>query len=201
MTTTMITTLTPILGDRFETALLMAHRLHRSQERKGFPVPYISHLMSVAALVLEEGGNEDEAIAALLHDAIEDQGGAGTRELLRVTFGDRVCAIIDGCTESQVQPKPAWRERKERHLAQLVNAPPSVLRVTIADKLHNIRSLLADYDRMGEQIWSRFGGGKVGTIWYYREMLVRLRSAMNRVSADSVSLEEFAGLVDRLEQL
>ncbi len=192
----MTTTLSPILGDRFETALLMAHRLHRSQERKCSTVPYISHLMSVAALVLEEGGNEDEAIAALLHDAIEDQGGAGTRELLRETFGDRVCAIIKGCTESEVQPKPAWRERKERHLAQLVNAPPSVLRVTIADKLHNIRSLLADYERMGDRIWSRFGGGKVGTIWYYRAMVDQLRSAGN-----SVSLEELAILVDRLEQL
>jgi (p)ppGpp synthase/HD superfamily hydrolase len=197
----MTTTLAPILGDRFETALIMAHRLHRSQERKGSPVPYISHLMSVSALVIEEGGSEDEAIAALLHDAIEDQGGSGTRDLLRVTFGDRVCAIIEGCTESEVQPKPAWRERKERHLAQLVNAPPSVVRVTIADKLHNVRSLLADYDRMGEAIWERFGGGKVGTIWYYREMLVRLRSADNTVSLDSASLRELAELVDRLEQL
>ena len=192
----MTTTLAPILGDRFETALIMAHRLHRSQERKGSSVPYISHLMSVSALVLEEGGSEDEAIAALLHDAIEDQGGSGTRDLLKVTFGDRVCAIIEGCTESDVQPKPAWRERKERHLAQLVNAPPSVVRVTVADKLHNVRSLLADYDRMGEDIWERFGGGKVGTIWYYREMLVRLRSTI-----DSVSLRELAELVDRLEQL
>lgn len=197
----MTTTLTPILGDRFETALIMAHRLHRSQERKGFPVPYISHLMSVAALVLEEGGNEDEAIAALLHDAVEDQGGAGTRDLLRVTFGDRVCAIIEGCTESNIQPKPAWRERKERHLAQLVNAEPSVLRVTIADKLHNIRSLLADYDRLGDTIWSRFGGGKVGTIWYYRAMVDQLQSTLYSVSPESVSLRELAGLVDRLEQL
>ncbi len=197
----MTTTLSPILGDRFETALIMAHRLHRSQERKGSPVPYISHLMSVAALVLEEGGTEDEAIAALLHDAIEDQGGAGTRDLLRVTFGDRVCAIIDGCTESQVQPKPAWRERKERHLAQLVNASPSVVRVTIADKLHNIRSLLADHERMGDRIWGRFGGGKVGTVWYYREMVNQLRSSAGSILADSVSLGELAGLVDRLEML
>ena len=197
----MPTTLTPILGDRFETALIMAHRLHRAQERKGFPVPYISHLMSVAALVLEEGGNEDEAIAALLHDAVEDQGGAGTRDLLRFTFGDRVCAIIEGCTESDIQPKPAWRERKERHLAQLINAEPSVLRVTIADKLHNIRSLLADYDRLGDTIWSRFGGGKVGTIWYYRAMVEQLQSSIYSVSANSVSLRELAGLVDRLEQL
>lgn len=192
----MKTTLTPILGDRFETALIMAHRLHRSQERKGSPIPYISHLMSVAALVLEESGTEDEAIAALLHDAIEDQGGDETRTLLRETFGDRVCAIIDGCTECEEQPKPAWRERKERHLVQLVNATPSVLRVTIADKLHNIRSLLADYDRMGEAIWERFGGRKVGTLWYYREMLEQLRTA-----SDSSSLGELARLVDRLEQL
>jgi (p)ppGpp synthase/HD superfamily hydrolase len=157
--------------------------------------------MSVAALVLEEGGSEDEAIAALLHDAIEDQGGAGTRNLLRETFGDRVCEIIEGCSESDVQPKSAWRTRKERHLAQLVNAPPSVVRVTIADKLHNIRSLLADYERMGDRLWGRFSGGKEGTVWYYREMVNQLRSTSHDVLADSVSLGELAGLIDRLEML
>ena len=165
----------PLLGDRFEAALVMAYRLHRSQVRKGSPVPYVAHLLSVAALVLEDGGDEDEAIAALLHDAVEDQGGSVTRELVRVTFGDRVCKIIDGCTESMVQPKPPWKERKLLHLEKVATASVSVRRVTMADKLHNIRSLLADYERFGEGLWARFGGGKVGTIWYYQEMGKRLQ--------------------------
>ncbi len=165
----------PLLGDRFEAALVMTYRLHRSQVRKGSPVPYVAHLLSVAALVLEDGGDEDEAIAALLHDAVEDQGGSVIRELVRVTFGDRVCEIIDGCTESMVQPKPPWKERKLLHLEKVVTASVSVRRVTMADKLHNVRSLLADYERFGEELWARFGGGKVGTIWYYQEMVKRLQ--------------------------
>ena len=165
----------PLLDDRFEAALVMAYRLHRSQVRKGSPVPYVAHLLSVAALVLEDGGDEDEAIAALLHDAVEDQGGSVTRELVRVTFGARVCEIIDGCTESMVQPKPPWKERKLLHLEKVATASVSVRRVTMADKLHNIRSLLADYERFGEGLWARFGGGKAGTIWYYQEMVKRLQ--------------------------
>ena len=163
----------PMLGDRFERALVMMYRLHRLQVRKGSPVPYVAHLMSVAALVLEDGGDEDEAIAALLHDAMEDQG--LTREALRSEFGDRVCAIVEGCTESVVVPKLPWRERKVAHLAKVVGATESVRRVTMADKLHNVRSLLADYERFGPGLWGRFGGGKAGTVWYYREMVNRLR--------------------------
>jgi (p)ppGpp synthase/HD superfamily hydrolase len=161
---------TPILGNRFEQALILAHRLHQAQIRKGMRVPYISHLMSVAALVLEDGGDEDEAIAALLHDAVEDQGGMATRALIRAQFGDRVVAIIDGCTESVQQPKPPWQDRKEHHLAQLVGASPSVCRVTLADKVHNARSLLMDYQTMGEALWGKFGGGREGTLWYYEQM-------------------------------
>lgn len=168
-------TLEPLLSDRFETALVMAYRLHQFQVRKGSPVPYIAHLLSVTALVLEDGGDEDEAIAALLHDAVEDQGGSVTRELVRETFGDRVCEIIDGCTESIVQPKPPWKERKLLHLEKVATASVSVRRVTMADKLHNVRSFLADYERFGERLWVQFGGGKMGTIWYYQEMVKRLQ--------------------------
>jgi (p)ppGpp synthase/HD superfamily hydrolase len=162
---------TGLLGERFEQALVLTHRLHQVQVRKGLKVPYISHLMSVAALVLEDGGDEDEAIAALLHDAVEDQGGAATRELIRAQFGDRVAAIIDGCTELQRQPKPPWQERKTQHLARLVGASPAVCRVTLADKLHNVRSLLADYQTLGEDLWDRFGGGREGTLWYYQQIV------------------------------
>jgi (p)ppGpp synthase/HD superfamily hydrolase len=187
-----------MLGDRFEAALVLTHRLHQAQVRKGLKVPYISHLMSVAALVLEDGGDEDEAIAALLHDAVEDQGGAATREVIRGQFGDRVVAIIDGCTESAQQPKPPWRARKEAHLVKLVGASPAVVRVTLADKLHNARSLLMDYQTMGEDLWGKFGGGREGTLWYYRQMVVVLES---QVSGTLVSGSLMRALRETVQQL
>jgi (p)ppGpp synthase/HD superfamily hydrolase len=187
-------TQTPQLGDRFEQALILAHRLHRSQIRKGHPVPYLAHLLSVTALVLEDGGDEDEAIAALLHDAIEDQGGAATRDLIRAQFGDRVVGIVDGCTESDQQPKPPWYERKQGHLAQLVEASPAVCRVTLADKLHNARSLLLDYQSCGESLWSRFQGGRDGTLWYYQQVVVLLEP---RVS--SPLMRSFSEAVQQLK--
>ena len=130
------------------------------------PLPYIAHLLAVAALVLEHGGDEDEAIAALLHDAIEDQGGHAARRQIAERFGPRVAAIVEGATETDLQPKPPWRERKEEHLARLHEADRSVQLVVAADKLHNARSLIADYGRLGEALWSHFRGGKAGTLWY-----------------------------------
>ncbi|MEB3294676.1 MAG: HD domain-containing protein, partial [Synechococcales bacterium] len=172
--THMETTQTPLLGVRFEQALCLAHRLHRHQIRKGHPTPYIAHLLSVTALVLEDGGSEDEAIAALLHDAIEDQGGSTTRELIRHQFGETVISLIEGCTESDSYPKPPWIERKQRHLTQLKNASPAVRRITLADKLHNARSLLADYETFGEALWQRFAGDREGTLWYYQQVIQML---------------------------
>jgi GTP pyrophosphokinase len=158
----------PMLGSRFEDALLYAVRLHARQLRKASDTPYITHLLSVAALVVEYGGDEDEAIAALLHDAIEDQGGARTREEILRRFGERVAWIVDGCTDCESSPKPPWRERKERHIEHLRGAPEEVLRVVVADKIHNVRSLMSDFRRHGENLWERFNGGKEGTLWYYR---------------------------------
>lgn len=163
--------MTVTLTDRFETALVYASRLHARQYRKNRQVPYIAHLLSVAALVLEDGGDEDEAIAALLHDAIEDQGGAKTREAIRAQFGDRVTAIVDGCTESDTIPKPSWQERKQRYLQQIQQASASVRRVSLADKLHNARSLLTSLQQEGEVVWSRFHGGREKTLWFYHALL------------------------------
>jgi (p)ppGpp synthase/HD superfamily hydrolase len=158
------------LGSRFEEALAYAARLHGGQIRKVLGTPYIAHLLSVAALVIEDGGGEDEAIAALLHDAIEDQGGDTVRQEIRRRFGNRVVAIVDGCSDADTVPKPPWRERKERFLASLAAAPPEVLRVAAADKLHNARSLLRAYRQLGEPLWERFRGGRAGTLWYHREV-------------------------------
>lgn len=159
------------LTERFEKALLYATRLHANQTRKVSCVPYISHLLSVAALVLEDGGDEDEAIAALLHDAVEDQGGKPIREAIRQRFGDKVVAIVDGCTESDTLPKPPWQERKTRYLENLRHASPAVRRVSLADKLHNARSLLAEWRQKGDDIWANFSKGKEGTLWFYRTLV------------------------------
>jgi GTP pyrophosphokinase len=165
-----------ILSRRFEEALTFATRLHANQFRKGNEVPYIAHLLAVAALVLENGGNEDEVIAALLHDAIEDQGGAATREEIRKRFGDAVVNIVNGCTDAETMPKPPWRARKEIYLEHLRTASPSVRLVSAADKLHNTRTILNDYRAFGEAVWSRFNGGKEGTLWYYREFIYALKA-------------------------
>ena len=165
------------LSTRFDDALVFTARLHREQMRKGTAVPYIAHLLAVASIVLEQGGNEDEAIAALLHDAIEDQGGAPTRQLIRERFGETVVEIVNGCSDSESMPKPPWRARKEAYIAHLADAPASVRLVSAADKLHNTRAILADYRNIGEALWMRFNGGKEGTLWYYRTLVTVLSNA------------------------
>jgi (p)ppGpp synthase/HD superfamily hydrolase len=161
---------TYVLSDQFKEAFDYAFTLHRSQIRKASNVPYLSHLMAVAALVLEDDGDEEEAIAALLHDAVEDQGGLQTLEQIRVRFGDRVAKIVEECSDTFSSPKPPWRERKLNFLHSLSKANPSVLKVSLADKLHNLRSLLSGYCRDGEEIWKRFRGGKDGTLWYHHQL-------------------------------
>lgn len=163
-------TANPILGPRFEDALMYAARLHARQIRKGSGVPYVSHLMAVAGIVLEYGADEDEAIAALLHDAIEDQGGSKARDEIRRRFGDRVVEIVDGCTDADTKPKPPWRRRKEAYIAHIKDASPSVHLVSAADKLSNARAILKDYRGLGDELWERFKGGKEGTLWYYRTL-------------------------------
>ena len=163
---------------RFCEALEYAVQLHVGQRRKGSDTPYIAHLLSVTAIVLEHGASEDEAIAALLHDAVEDQGGAPVREEIRRRFGPAVAAIVDGCSDSETIPKPPWRERKEKFLAQLPSAGRSVHLVTAADKLHNTRSLVDDYREHGESLWDRFSGGRTGTLWYYRAVVDLLASSL-----------------------
>jgi (p)ppGpp synthase/HD superfamily hydrolase len=164
------------LGPRFEEALTYAARLHREQVRKGSGVPYLSHLLGVAGIALEHGASEDEAIAALLHDAVEDQGGAPTLAEIRRRFGDTVADIVAGCSDTDVVPKPPWRPRKEAYVAHLASASPSARLVSAADKLHNARSILTDYRRLGEGVWTRFAGGKEGTLWYYRAVVQAFRA-------------------------
>jgi GTP pyrophosphokinase len=183
------------LSQRFSQALVFAVELHRHQVRKGTSIPYVSHLLSVAGLALDNGANEDEAIAALLHDAIEDQGGAPTRDEIHRRFGDTVTAIVEGCTDADVVPKPPWRERKEKYIAHVRSAPPSVRLVSSCDKLHNARAILADLRSQGEAVWSRFAGGKEGTLWYYRALVGAFRDA-----GGTPVLDELEHVVAELER-
>lgn len=184
------------LSERFTDALTYATQLHANQTRKGGEVPYISHLLGVASIALEYGANEDEAIAALLHDAIEDQGGAATREEIRRRFGDTVTQIVDGCTDTDTTPKPPWRQRKEAYIAHIPQASASVRLVSAADKLHNARSILKDYRLIKEALWDRFQGGKNGTLWYYRTLLDTFRAIES-----TPLIDELEWVVTELEEL
>ena len=156
-----------MLSRRFEQALVYAAKLHAKQLRKGTPVPYVAHLLAVAGLVLEHGATEDETIAALLHDAVEDQGGLRTLAAIRRRFGPAVADIVLACSDTASDPKPPWRERKEAYLSHLQGASRSVLLVSAADKLHNARSTVADLRVRGAAVWERFRAGPAEQLWYY----------------------------------
>jgi (p)ppGpp synthase/HD superfamily hydrolase len=152
-------------------AIDYAAEAHAGQVRKGSTIPYLSHLLAVTALVLEYGGDETAAVAAVLHDVVEDAGGRARLGDVRVRFGDTVAAIVEGCTDADTVPKPPWRGRKEAYIARLAGEPAAVQLVSAADKLHNARTLLADHFEHGATLWSRFTGGREGTLWYYRALI------------------------------
>jgi (p)ppGpp synthase/HD superfamily hydrolase len=173
------------LGPRFLRAFLFAAEKHSGQTRKASTIPYIAHLIGVASLVLEAGGDEDLAIAALLHDVVEDCGGAPMLKEVRRRFGSRVAKVVDGCTDADTYPKPPWRERKQKYIRHLKAADADTQLVSAADKLNNVRSILSDYRAIGESVWSRFNGGREGTLWYYRTLRdVFLRRKRNRITRD-----------------
>src|SRR4051794_6051153 len=156
------------LSKSYDQALVYASELHRNQVRKGSGTPYIAHLLSVSSRVLSAGGTEVQAIAGLLHDAAEDQGGQATLDIIRERFGNDVAQIVADCTDSWVEPKPPWRPRKEAYLSMLSAKPASSLLVSLADKVDNSEAILNDYRAIGDDLWQRFTGGRDGTIWYYR---------------------------------
>lgn len=164
---------------RFESAMRYAHQVHQGQSRKGTGIPYIAHVLGVAAIAMEYGADEDEAIGALLHDAAEDGGGEATLAEIRAQFGEAVAEIVLGCSDSLVEDpedKLPWRERKENYLAHLEHASAAVCLVSAADKLHNVRALMRDYRQHGSDIWQRFQGRRDGTLWYYEtvaDVLIR----------------------------
>jgi (p)ppGpp synthase/HD superfamily hydrolase len=159
------------LSTKFDRALQLAHDLHRRQPRKKSDVPYIAHLLAVTSIVLESGGDEDTAIAALLHDAVEDQGGLPTLDRIRREFGERVARIVYECSDADGEPKPPWRVRKEQYLQALPHKSTEALLVSFGDKIHNCRSIVRDLRQDGAPVWDRFEGRREGTLWYYRELL------------------------------
>ncbi|HTP07037.1 MAG TPA: HD domain-containing protein [Anaerolineae bacterium] len=187
----------PDFSPRFDQALVYAHQLHARQTRKGTTIPYIGHLLAVAAIVIENSGSEDEVIAALLHDAVEDQGGPKTREEIRQRFGENIAAIVDGLSDTDQMPKPPWRARKEEYIAHLDEASPSVLLVSLADKIHNAGSILRDVRSEGESVWSRFTGSKDGSLWYYRALVEAFRARGHFSSL----VAELDRIVTELEEL
>ncbi len=187
------------LGPRFLRAFEFAAEKHSSQVRKASTIPYIAHLMGVASLVLEAGGDEDLAIAALLHDVVEDCGGVPMLKEVRRRFGARVAKVVDGCTDADTYPKPPWRERKETYIRHLRSADADTRLVSAADKLNNIRSILSDYRAVGESVWSRFNGGREGTLWYYRTLRdVFLLRKPNRITRDfDLAVKELESLTKK----
>lgn len=173
------------LGLRFQRAFEFAAKQHSGQTRKASTIPYIAHLMGVASLVFEAGGDEDLAIAALLHDVVEDCGGAPMLKQIRRRFGNKVAKIVDGCTDAYGLPKPPWHDRKVSYINRLKKEDDETRLVSAADKLNNVRSILSDYRVIGESVWSRFNGGRDGTLWYYRTLRDEfLRSKPNRITRD-----------------
>jgi (p)ppGpp synthase/HD superfamily hydrolase len=161
----------PLYSERLIDALGVAARLHANQRRKGSDIPYLSHLLGTCGIALDYGAGEDEAIAALLHDAIEDVQPTARARSAVADFGPEVLRIVEGCTDSDTHPKPPWRERKEAYLAHVAGLDAPILLVSAADKLHNARSIVTDLHRFGPTTWERFNGRRDGSLWYYRALV------------------------------
>jgi (p)ppGpp synthase/HD superfamily hydrolase len=200
MMTTQTEQYIPFLTWRFDAALQFASGLHHQQPRKGVPIPYIAHLMAVCSLVLEAGGDEDQAIAALLHDAVEDQGGLSTLATIRHMFGDRVANTVESCSDSTATDpteKVGWHERKDKYLEHLRSANADALLVSAADKLHNARAVLSDYRAVGDQLWSRFKAPKEDQLRYYGALV----DVLGGTAAPKPLVKELRRVVDELKQL
>lgn len=194
--------LTSPFSARFSEALLFAAELHREQARKGTQIPYVSHLLAVAGLVIEHGGSEEQAIAGLLHDTVEDQGIDKAEEIL-ARFGEAVHEIVMGCTDAEVpkgEAKPPWRARKEAYISRVAREPAALKLVSAADKLHNARAILADYRDLGEDLWGRFNGRKDATLWYYRALVVAFRAGDPNGGLGRL-VDELDRVVSELEKL
>ncbi len=184
------------LSPKFEEALVYATRVHGGQLRKKTQIPYIGHLLGVAAIAFEYGANETEAIGALLHDAVEDCGGPERQREIDEIFGKEVGAIVAGCTDTDETSKPPWRERKERYIAHLKTASTSTRLVSASDKLHNASAIVHSLRGQGAGVWERFKGGRDGALWYYRSLVGAFRE-----HGESALINELDRVVTEMERL
>jgi GTP pyrophosphokinase len=193
------------LSYRFVTAVERAVRYHERAVRKGTNIPYLSHVLAVSAIALEHGATETEAIAALLHDAVEDAGGRDTRDIIAGEFGEDVAAIVDGCTDDSPAPGAAkrdWAERKREYIAHVADVAPAILLVSASDKLHNSRAILDDYRSHGDQVWTRFNATPGNIIWYYQSLAGAYRARVAALAqAGQVSQERHMALKQLLAKL
>ena len=188
----------PKLTGQFSKALVYAELKHHNQVRKGGDIPYVGHLLTVAGLVINDGGSEAQAIAALLHDAVEDAGGPATLDEIRANFGEDVARIVQECSDTDVEPKPPWRERKQSYINHLADVGDDTLLVSVADKLDNARSMLRDYHEHGPSLWERFTvKDPHDHLWYYGELLKKYRA---RCCASRM-VDELGRVVDELKRL
>jgi (p)ppGpp synthase/HD superfamily hydrolase len=188
----------PCYSERVDLALTLAASAFRQVRRKGTPIPYLSHLLQVAAWVMEYGGDEDQIVAALLHDYLEDIPGATAQEL-ETRFGARVRALVEALSDCQTQPKPPWRERKEKYLAHLQSAPADVKLVSACDKLHNAAAMNRDLRDIGEALWGRFNATREQTLWYHSEVVRALaqgfaHAVVKRLDQEVLALHRAAGV-------
>nr|WP_199223916.1 HD domain-containing protein [Paraconexibacter algicola] len=194
---------TPLLTKRFDAALTYASGHHRRQLRKGSGIPYVAHLLAVAAIALEMGADEDEAIGALLHDVVEDGGGPAALADIRERFGAAVATIVQANSDTDVEPKPPWRERKEAYIDGIAHKPVAAVRVSLADKLHNARSILQDYRLHGEQLWSRFSTGSGDDVrWYYAALAAAFTARADELGPGArAALDDLQRTLDQLDAL
>ena len=185
------------ISEKFEEALVYATQAHGNQMRKKTGIPFVAHILGVTAIALEYGASETEAISALLHDTVEDCGGADRLRDIREKFGDDVAGIVDGCTDAYETPKPPWLERKRAYIEHLKDSDSSTRLVSASDKLHNTRAILAELRRHGTDVFDRFGGKKDGTLWYYRTLVTAFREHGNHTDL----IDELDRVVTEIEKL
>jgi (p)ppGpp synthase/HD superfamily hydrolase len=188
-----------MLTEDIDKAFAYARKIHNNQKRNRTTIPYLSHLMSVSALVMEHGGNEEQAIAALLHDTLEDGGDADkiSKEIQHM-FGDKVLSMVRELSDTEEQPKPPWKERKETYIAHIEEISDDALVVSMCDKLHNLKTIVWDFHVIGDEIFERFKGKKEGTIWYYTTLTEKYKKILE--TRPNVQLSrivfELEGLLD-----
>ena len=185
--------------DKYLEAYVYSYKLHKKQTRKGSNIPYFTHLSSVSNLIIENNGTTTQAIAGLLHDAVEDQGGAKTLAVIKRKFGPKVAKIVDQCSDTTIKPKPPWKTRKIKYIKDIKNKTQDTLLVSLCDKYHNANCILSDYQKVGEEIWDRFTASKQETFWYYeslyKEFKKYLKNHLELIKAFKDTVDEMKRII------